>query len=313
VIHSDRELEIQEKFKIGFSVKQLQPESQSTSNSLDSPSISQDYLNLFESLTKGLLSEEEVNSFHRLKASQYYVVLSEKAESTGKKIEFLKEAIRLHDTNHDAHRMLAHTYLNLGLLKEADEHVEKLFKIDPKSANALFLRAHILHRNGDYKQALDSYIKLFSEYFVISAALPIVEIYVRLGNIEKAYEYALKHYEFEPNSTSSLNSLANILRLLGNYDEALKFVYQSISFGPKNPFPYSTLAEINSVKGNDEEFYKNLEVALIFQLPFDEIFLIENVYLKYCKEEKFIQLVRKYGFDLDSLIEKKSITGNSND
>lgn len=309
LIHSDRELEIQEKFKIGFSIKTTDKGVINFAPSLSEGDselslISQDYLNLFESLTKDVLTSDEIDKFHRIKASQRYVVMSEKADTEGKKIELLNEAVKLNDRNEEAHRQLAIIYFQLGLWENSSKYIDKLLELDSRSINGLYLKAHLLLRTGKFDQSLERFIELFSKYNLAQAAASIIEIYITRGNKDEAYKYAKQYYELDPDSSESLNSYANTLRLLGRYDEAIPYVYKSIEFSPKNPFPYSTLAEINGAKGNDEEFYKNFELSLMFGLPFKRIFVLEDLYAKYISEPRFVNLVKKYGFDTESLVSK---------
>lgn len=305
IIHSDRELEVLEKFKIGFSLKLVEkdlPSIESSDFGAESASISQDYLSLFESLTKGQLSDGEIERFNRMKASQHYVVLAERPElPEAKKIEFLKDAVRLDEKNFEAHRQLAMVYLELRRFDEAEGHVNCMLDLDPKSVNAIFLKAYLHYNRNEYDDALDKFTELYKTFLLFSAANGIIQIHTLRGNLQKAYEVAREYCEVVPESWESLNALANVLRLLGRTDEALAYAYKAISHGPRNPFPYSTLAEINAVKGNDEEFYKNLEIALIFGLPFDEISSVEEIYTRYISEPRFVEMVKKYGFDLESL------------
>ena len=57
------------------------------------------------------------------------------------------------------------------------------------------------------------------------------------------------------------------------------------------------IAEIYSELGNENEFYKNLQLSFIFGMTsenFERIIKEEEVYKKYFKEERFLNLLKTY-------------------
>jgi hypothetical protein len=75
----------------------------------------------------------------------------------------------------------------------------------------------------------------------------------------------------------------------------LKFIFGEIN--PKNAIASGTLAEIYAELGNDNEFNKNLQLSFIFGMNsenFERIIKEEEVYKKYFKEERFLNLLKTY-------------------
>ncbi|MCK5617694.1 hypothetical protein KAR91_88335, partial [Candidatus Pacearchaeota archaeon] len=93
----------------------------------------------------------------------------------------------------------------------------------------------------------------------------------------------------------NLNNRGYLFLKMGNISEALKDVYKSIELNPQLSFAYTTLAEINILNDNDLEFYKNFELALIFNFPDKGDILDEEIYENKILENRFIRLLKKYG------------------
>lgn len=292
LIHSDRELEIQEKFKIGFT--SLISSEISTNEQV---SISKDYLSLFERVTKDVLTQEEIARFNTIKTAEIYFNQSNITDDTGKKIEFLKAAIKLNDTYEDAYTSLIASFINLNNIQEANNYLEKLLKFNPNNYAGILLKGFIFFKNQEYDLALSKFAEIFDfaratkwiEPFLYSAS-----IYAKKGSLDKALELGNELIAMAPESSMVYNLMANNYRLIGNYDEALKYIYKAIELDPKNPIAYGTFAEINAHLGNHHQFYLNLELALIFKIDLERVLNEESIYSKYYSEERFLNLLKKY-------------------
>ena len=116
----------------------------------------------------------------------------------------------------------------------------------------------------------------------------------KLGDYERAIENYEKGMKIDPQNILGINGIAISYRKKKNYELAFQNAYKAIELDSQNGYSYSTLAEIYSDKGNENEFYKNFELALIFNYDIEVIYS-EVIYQPYFKQEKFIKLLEKYG------------------
>ena len=125
VIHSDRDLEEEEKFKINaiskkdLSINQVVP-------------IEEDYLNLFEELTRGELTIEEISKFNTLRESELIIEEAKNISDNAIKINKLKRAIELNPNSHEAMDLLSLAFIVLKNYDEALSYAIQASEIDNK-------------------------------------------------------------------------------------------------------------------------------------------------------------------------------------
>ncbi|MEL1241893.1 KGGVGR-motif variant AAA ATPase [Flavobacterium flavipallidum] len=291
VIHSDRDLEEEERFKINtiserdISIDQIVP-------------IEEDYLMLFEELTKGDLTEEELFRFNALRESELLIEEAKNTTDKAIKINKLKKAIELNANSHEAFGLMAYIYNDLKEYDEALSFAKKAANIDNENLNYKFNIGFSLFGLLKLDEAvlvLEDILKLNEKHY---GALSLLgNLYCKKLNYEKALGYQLKLVEYFPDSHGGYNSVGNTYRLLKQYEKAFEYVYKSLELEPKSSFASGTLAEIYGEINNNDEFYKNLQLSFIFGMTsenFERIMKEDEVYKKYLKEDRFLNLLRTY-------------------
>lgn len=291
VIHSDRELEEEERFKINtvsekdVTLNQVVP-------------IEEDYLTLFEELTKGDLTDEEISKFNALRESELLIEEAKNISDNAVKIHKLKKAIELNPNSHEAFGLMAYIYNVLKEYNEALSCGKKAINIDKENLNYKyhigFSLSGLLELN-QAKEICEDILKINEKHS--GALLLLGNICIKKLENEKALYYQLKVVEYFPDYSNGYNSVGNTYRLLKEYEKAFEYVYKSLELNPKNAFASGTLAEIYAEIGNENEFYKNLQLSFIFGMnseDFERITKEEEVYRKYFKEERFLNLLRTY-------------------
>jgi len=290
VIHSDRELEEEERFKINNI-----SEKNSILNQI--VPIEEDYLTLFEELTKGDLTDEELFKFNALRESELLIEEARNTFDNALKISLLRKALELNSISHEAMDLLAVVFIELKSFDEALYYARQASLIDE---NDLDYKYHIaycldeLNQTDDAKVILENILKIDKSSETL---LFLASIHNKKLEYEIALDYQLKVVEYFPDYDGGYNDVANTYRLLKNYEKAFEYVYKCLELNPKNYFASGTLAEIYAELGNEYEFYKNLQLSFIFGMDSEDFGRIVNevkVYKKYFKEERFLNLLKAY-------------------
>jgi MinD-like ATPase involved in chromosome partitioning or flagellar assembly len=291
VIHSDRELEEEEKFKINSISKK------DVTLNLVVP-IEEDYLTLFEDLTKEDLTEEELSRFNDLKESELLIEEARNTPDNALKINKLRKAIELNPNAHEAMDLLASAFVELKNFEEALLYSTKASEIDSKDWTYKYQIAYCLNKlneTDEAKNILEDILKVNENN--ISALTFLGNIFSSKLNYIKALSCFLKIVEVFPDYDNGYNSVGNTYRLLKDYEKAFDYVYKCLELNPKNYFASSTLAEIYAELGNENEFYKNLQLSFVFGMDseyFGRIIHEDAIYKKYFKEERFLNLLKTY-------------------
>lgn len=291
LIHSDRRLEENERHLIGYEYEDKQA------------SISNDYLKLFEKLTLDILDKNEVIRFKNEKQGQkeYSKAMAEIAVAN--KLDHLKKAIELDSSKSTYFAALG------GALYELKDYVgalENFLKATELTSDPTFfgLTAQTYDILGRYEDAL----KYLNKTQIISpsdhrAVLLKYKIYYQnLGLPEEALQLLTDYLEkVDPYQDDVLNYRANHFRRIGNYKSAYSDIYRAIEIDPQNPTYFATLAEIYASEEKIEEFYLNFNIALSKNLNISFIRSEKDIYSKFQKEERFINLIKKYNVDIDDI------------
>lgn len=292
VIHSDRELEEQEKFKIN----QI-----SNTVSVDGSGvpIEEDYLNLFEKLTRDDLTKEEIINFNNLRESELLIEEARNAKDNAIKINLIEKAISLNSSSHAAMALLANTYIDLRSFEKAIESINNALQIDKTNLNYKYYKALcFINLNKAEKSALKILNEIISKNERHFGALALLgNIYYRKENYEKALSHQIKLTHFYSTDSLGYNSVGNTYRAMGEFDKAFEYIYKCLSLNPKDIFGTGTLAEIFAETGNDEEFFKNLQLSFVFGMnssDFQRIINEEKIYTKYYNNNRFLSLLKNY-------------------
>jgi tetratricopeptide (TPR) repeat protein len=304
VIHSDPTLEIEEKLLMGYQYEKEEDNKQFIQRKfrLKSP-IATDYLELFEELTKGKLSVKEKQIFNKIKKSEFLIERVQNTSDNNKKNELLLEAIKLNPKSDEAYSLLAKTYFSLGNIENSLANINKAIELNPESNEYLCSKGIILIKQEKEKEA-ENLFKLVIErdnknYLAYSN---LGSIHYRRKDYVKALDNFLKIVEIYPDYSNGYNEVANIFRKQKKYEDAFKYIYKALELNPRDSMSTGTLAEIYSQLGNENEFYKNFELSLSFLKNKKHIINYlkeEDVYKRYLKVPKFLNLLLKYDIDFD--------------
>lgn len=293
IIHSDRELEENEKLKISNEFEEGFSE------------ISKDYLKLFEILTRKRLTEEEIEKFNKIKAAERQFSFAMFSINQIEKIKLVTNAIELNETA-DYYLYRASLYLNNKEFEKSLNDFKNVIKIDKNNFEANLGISDIYYWQKKYKESLNI-LDTLSNHHQNSSNIYFKKalIYDKLGDKEKEIENYYKALEIDPSDEVVYNNLANHYRLEKQYEKALELIFRALQLNPKHPVSFTTLAEIYAETGKINEFYLNLELAFVNKTPaLIESISEEKIYKRFFDDERFKALLEKYNISITELIEK---------
>lgn len=290
VIHSDRDLEEKEKFKINLVTNE-----NSTKGRVP---IVEDYLTLFEHLTKHDLDAAEINTFNNFRESQLLIEEAKGINDFAIKINTLNQAVKLNNKSDEAYGLLAQSFNEIANYQESLKNVEKAIKLAPDNLNYQYTKALTLKNDNkpeDSKKILTKILSVKANHY--SALITLANIYYNNKEYDDALKYQILITNFFPEYPGGYNSVGNTYRAKGNYDKAFEYIYKCLEISPKDVFGTGTLGEIYAALDNDREFFKNLQLSFVFGMDaktFQRIIEEEDIYKKYYSNTKFIDLLKSY-------------------
>lgn len=287
VIHSDRNLECSETFKIGFEKETEGP----------SELIANEYLDLFARITSGDLTEEELRRFEENKEK---VRLYKKIYQTGNPVEALQmteEAIMQYPGEGVFYYLKALTCMELGLDDKGVIAIDEAIKLFPFPHYQL-VKAALLYNKGEWEEAYkivlpirDLSSQFFYQYCLIKAVLgrfPKEEVLKELDE--------LKAMNYVPAKVSNL--IAFYKNKIGDYKNAEQAIYEAIELDKEEGAFYATLAEIKANQEDYSQFYMNIDMALSKGISMDIIMKqFPEVYSRFKNDEKFLSILKRYNKD----------------
>lgn len=299
VLHSDRELELEECMKIGYEFDKT------------TGSISKEYLNLFNKLTEDDLSHEEKIQFDNIRESEYILsrVINEK--DVNEALRLFDVAEKLNPKNPDIYYLRGQLYYSNSNFEEAVAQFNKVIEYENHSVRGLYARAASNFKLEKFKKAL-------SDLEIASSFYDLFEIDVRLVNVKSKLNYSkdeiLKDLntlvEKYPDESNGYNERSNYYRKTKEFEKALLDIYKALQLDTENGLAYSTLSEIKACQSEFQEFYRNFELALKYKFDSNQIVEVEvlSIYKPFFKEERFIKLLEKYNrFDtIEKIMKLKS-------
>jgi tetratricopeptide (TPR) repeat protein len=297
VIHSDPDLEIQESFKIGHKY-QLDKDA-------DRSVIGIDYLDLFEEITFGMISDKERKAFDFFMRVESLIQKAKVTQNFSERVSLLKSAIEIDPKSGNAYAALGMAFFDNQFFERALEHFLIAADLDPALEFGHKVHQGICyHQLKNYQQALKLYDELLvyipNEPFLLNQ---IAKIYYVQRNYYLALDYTSRSIKHPSRVEESWNLHANTLRALGRFDEALDAIYIALEINPQSKDSTGTLAEINAEQGNYREFYKNLEQSFSFGITSERFQQIledeESVYSKFYGSARFHAILEKYGIQID--------------
>jgi MinD-like ATPase involved in chromosome partitioning or flagellar assembly/Flp pilus assembly protein TadD len=284
VIHSDRDLEENERIKIAYDEDEQNSQ------------ISRDYLKLFEKLTKDCLSEDEKIQFKNIKNSEKLFLQAQNANSLNHKLEYINKAIALNSNNIDFSFYKAKIFYWLKDYRSAIELLNSILKQNQNHIESLELIADIYLKQKETEKAkkyIDRKLKITPNDIntLIQKSL-VYYLNEQFDEAEKIYSDLILDY---PDISIGYGGKGNILRIKKDFTTAIKFVYKALELDSENIQALTTLAEIYAETDRIDDFYINFENALKIDSNYiEENIYDEEIYSKFLGEERFVNLLNKY-------------------
>ncbi|WP_316738733.1 KGGVGR-motif variant AAA ATPase [Pedobacter aquatilis] len=296
VIHSDPDLEYEEKFKISYKGE--------FSTEQSSSPIGLDYLELFESLTQDIISEKDKRNFYDFIHIESLIEKAFNQTDLPNRIRILKTALQLNPLSANAIYYLGMAYLELNDLHQGIDYLNKVLELRPApDDNTKIALAHAYIRLQQVPQAL----KMLEEYLKqFPTSMEAVGLLSHTKYLMKDFDASIRGWRqatvLAPESSEAFNGLGNVLRASGDYEAAYEALFRALEIDPQDPIANGSLAELYAAMGNDREFFKNLELSFSLGMDkenFQRILEEERIYKKYYLEPKFLGLLDKYQIEID--------------
>lgn len=302
ILHSDRELEMEECVKIGYDFDKTPG------------TISKEYLNLFNELTENDLTEKEKEHFNNIRECELLINRALSEKNINESLKLLDKSILLNPRNPDIYFHKGWFYFKLNLLDNSLEQFEKLLEIDKDSYRGLVGRAITNYKKEKLEESLADINDLLDLYKTFDLENLNIIIKDKLNYSEdEIFKGVTTLVEKYPNESNAFNTRSNFYRRRKDYENAIVDIYKALQLNTENSLAYSTLAEIKVDQNEIQEFYRNFELALKYNLESDLIFGedVSSIYKPFYKEERFLKLLEKYN-QVDTLDKIKKLDSQKN-
>ncbi len=170
----------------------------------------------------------------------------------------------------DPQNLSAHESAALSMLATADYagaelHLSRILELAPDKNAAWGMVASLLGRSGSPEKALKSLQSLLEAEGEGDNAVGTFaqsQLAVRLGNIDQAYEYAVKAVELDPDQQNYLLWAGQLARRLEDNEHALEFIRRAWEQNPRShdiTLAYADLLARNNQAGQARELMSNME------------------------------------------------------
>lgn len=287
VIHSDRNLECSETFKIGFEKETEGP----------SELIANEYLDLFARITSGDLTKEELRRFEENKERVRLYKKIMQTENAMEALQMTEEAINKYPDDSYFYCLKALKCLTLEREDEGIAAIDKAIELFPVPYYQL-VKTAFLYNKGEWEEAYKILLPIrdilpgaFYQYCLIKAALgrfPKEEVLKELDELK-----AMNYFPAKVN-----NLIASYKNKIGDYKNAEQAIYEAIELDKEEGDFYATLAEIKANQGDYPQFYMNMDIALSKGISLDIIMKqFSEIYSRFKNDEKFLSILRRYNKD----------------
>lgn len=292
ILHSDRRLEINERVLIGDKLEE------------NKISIENDYLNLFYKIFKEYITDNEIEKFNtNREADLFYLKAKENNLKPEEAIKFIDKAIALNSNNYLYYYHKSMLLLQLGQYEESIKCSDKALELNNEDELTLQGKTIALYNLDKYNDALEIYEKLSKinptndDYLFQQAFLNEL-----ISKVDTAMDLYKKVIQLNPHHVLALNQLANYSRRNHELTYAYNYITKAIEINTESSMLFSTLAEVYAEMGKTEEFYLNLTIALSKGIDAESLNLSKDVYMKFKDELRFINLIQRYGIDIDEIL-----------
>ena len=154
--------------------------------------------------------------------------------------------------------------MNNGKYKEALEEFNKAIEIDSSFTNAIFNRALVRDKLGDFYGAINDFSKVIEQEPAWDAFLNRGLSYRRAMKFEEAIKDFTKVIEIKPNDISGFLQRAVSKQQLGNYEGAILDFSEALKINPKIEIAYFSRGfskyQIKDFKGAILDFSEALKI-----------------------------------------------------
>jgi MinD-like ATPase involved in chromosome partitioning or flagellar assembly/Flp pilus assembly protein TadD len=299
VLHSDRELEMEECVKIGYEFEK------------NVGTISKEYLEIFNKLTESDLTDEEKKKFNNIRECVQILERALNENDFNEAIKLLDKAALLDTKNADVYFHKGRLLFENEQYESAKEPISLLIEIEKPSFRGLYARAAANYKLNKLQESLndlETAIEIDEEFDAINLLVrikqqlryPDKEIIANMNSLVENF----------PEEAVAYNTRSDYFRQKGDYEKALTDIYTALQLDTEFNVAYATLAEIKACQKEHQEFYRNFEMALKYKFDSNQILEedILPIYLPFFKEDRFIKLLEKYNrFDTIERIMKLSL------
>ena len=193
----------------------------------------------------------------------YYLGLCVYKENKPAAIQFFINAYKLDPKHLGSIISLARHYVFMAEFKQAEEIIHKGLQIYPRLPKLLNLAAQNYYRKGDYKKAIDYFIKLEQQETLTTSTIEkLADAYMQLQQYNKAIDYFTQLTQIQPNNSKNYFLLGQLFQKIQEYDKALENYKQSLAIKKVSLAPeYTSIAELYQQQKNYKkalDYYKLL-------------------------------------------------------
>lgn len=290
IIHSDRDLELNEQIKISHEKDGTMAQ------------VTLDYQKLFEKLTINDLKPEEINRFNNIRDSKLEYEKAVIETSDLNKLQYINNAIKLNETNSEFFLYRASIYYKLSDWEKVIDNCDSAIYLETSNIPAYEMKGQAQCKLKEYRNAKNTFeIILGWDKNRTSAKLGLADIFIHEDNYNKALSYCNEVIQIDAENPIGYTERANINLKLGNYLSALDDIYLALAYDSKYVGAFLTLAEINAHINNKNEFYLNLEKGLQLDSKMVESFISDkSIYKKFYNDERFLKILAKYNIQIEN-------------
>ncbi|MDR1729851.1 MAG: AAA family ATPase [Prevotellaceae bacterium] len=298
VIHSNNDIALYDRVNIGYDFDKKDEKQELT------PSISSEYLSLFDSLTEKDLSKEEKGKFDNLKRGE---VLLQRAWNSYYRndpslLTQVDEIKKIIPQLPDIYLLQGYCACDIKDYTNAIKLFNKAIELGDISGYALYYRAEAYMFQKKFQEALDDYSEYLSKGYKEFRPDVLVRIMLikeqlgveRMQLISECKELIKKY----PDNSTFYNFISYLYRNEKEYDLALKNIYKAIELDTGNGHNYKILAEINFCMNDKLTFYRNFDEALNRGFNIESILTnaedTKNIYKQAINDPEFIRILKKY-------------------
>ncbi len=172
--------------------------------------------------------------------SRDYALLQKHARA----IETAREAVRLEPKNISFHESLAAIYVNAMQTDQAIHEYETILKIDSTQTNSWLALAH-LYQTTSPRKSVEIYERLLNEdNSNLDNLFQCANIYVSLGEYDKAIAKYKRMLELDPNNRALQKQLAETEIKAGHLEDAKAMLETMMIYDPSDPEIAASLADV---------------------------------------------------------------------